>query len=61
MRLYTILLVVMIDLWMQMGGIHCVRFKGTKEAADEREKVKDYVAKAVGSWISGPSNSCRVW
>ena len=42
-----------------MGSIHSA--KATNEAADEREKVKDYVAEAVGSWISGPSNSCRVW
>ena len=57
--MYTLFLVVMLDLWMQMGRIHSL--KTTKEAADDREKVKDYVAKAVGSWITKSLNSHRVW
>ena len=40
-----------------MGRIHS-SVKATKEAADDREKVKDYVVCAVGSWIS---KSRRVW
>ena len=58
-NVYYNIFLVMLDLWMQMGGIQSL--KTTKEAADDREKVKVYVAQAVGSWITKSLNSHRVW